>query len=315
MFTFPEKVAFLFPGQGSQYIGMGHDLAEQFSIAKDIFLYADSILDVSISNICWYGPNEILNDTLYTQPALLTHSIAAYQVFKSIFPNIKPIYIAGHSLGEISALVACEAISLREGLILVRKRGEIMKTCGVNNPGGMAAILGMELKMLENICSNISNAFNPIQIANDNCPGQYVISGSKNALEKTIRAIKKTGAYKVIILNVSVAAHSSLMLSAKEIFAQQVRLTDINDPQVPIISNITATPLTLSEQIKDEIVEQLTSRVRWTDSIRYMIANDIHYFIELGSGSVLCSLIKRIDKNAICLPFGKNHDLDSFKEF
>lgn len=307
---FPEKhTAFIFPGQGSQYLGMGKDLAEFSSLARRAFLEADDLLKLNLSKISWEGPFELLNDTINTQPALLTHSYAALLVFQNLYPGFKPNFVAGHSLGEISALIASDTITFPDAIMLVRQRGVLMKQAGEENPGGMAAVIGMDNEALDMICKKASDSQNSVQIANDNCPGQIVISGSKIALNKAIDIAKSKGAKRVIPLNVSIASHCESMKNAQGKFSQFVDQISMNPPLVPIIGNVNAKPLYSVNDIKQDIHAQLTSRVRWTESVQYMINNGILYFIEMGSGSVLSGLIKRIDSSATTLSFGKPEDI------
>src|SRR5687768_14060727 len=206
----PQTTAFIFPGQGSQAVGMGKDLAAQFPIAKETFDEADSILGFSLSSLMWQGPDTELNQTINTQPALYIHSIAAWRTFMNLYPEFKPATVAGHSLGELSALTASGALPFSDGVRLVRTRGELMKRAGELNPGGMAAILGGDIPMLDKVCAAASTANEIVQIANDNCPGQVVISGHKAALERAIEAAKVAGAKRAKALPVSIAAHSPL---------------------------------------------------------------------------------------------------------
>jgi len=300
-----DKIALIFPGQGSQIVGMGDDLAKQFKLCRDIFEQADQILGFKLSKILWEGPTEAINDTVNTQPALFVHSIAALKLFESEFPNIKPALIAGHSLGEITALVAARSISFESGLKLVRRRGELMQEAGSISPGGMAAILGMDVNKLEEICSEASNEIEVVQVANDNCPGQIVISGNKSALERAMLAAKENGARKIRPLAVSIAAHSILMEIAQRGFVEAINDIDgFQDSFVPVISNVKASPLSHASDLKQDILAQLTSRVRWTESVQYIYSCGISTFIEIGSGSVLTGLLKRINENCIGHSYG-----------
>ena len=300
-----ENIALIFPGQGSQIVGMGYDLASQFSLCSDIFKKADQILGFELSRILWEGPPEILNETINTQPALFVHSIAALRLFENEYPDVKPVLIAGHSLGEISALVAAGSLSFEDGLRLVRRRGELMQEAGLISPGGMAAILGMDVKILEEVCFEASNENGMVQIANDNCPGQIVISGEKNALERAMVGAKEKGARKIRPLAVSIAAHSNLMISAQKGFYNSIESIDgFIDLAVPVISNVKAMPITKVEDLKQDLLAQLTSRVRWTESVQYMFSQDVTTFIEIGSGNVLTGLLKRINENCNGFSYG-----------
>ncbi len=206
----PKTTAFVFPGQGSQSVGMGRDLADKYPLAKQTFEEADDILGISLSRLMWNGPDMDLNDTINTQPALYVHSIAAQRVFSHLYPDFLPASVAGHSLGELSALAAAGALSFADGLRLVRMRGELMKRAGEQSPGGMAAILGLDIPALETVCAEASTPDETVQVANDNCPGQVVISGAKTAVERAIAGAKVAGAKRGIPLAVSIAAHSPL---------------------------------------------------------------------------------------------------------
>ena len=306
-----EKIAYIFPGQGSQIVGMGYDLANHFNLCRDIFKQADNILGFELSRILWEGPPDALNETVNTQPALLVHSIAALRLFENEFPDIKPAFIAGHSLGEISALVAAGSISFENGLRLVRKRGELMREAGTISPGGMAAILGMDVQMLEKVCTDASNVCGMVQIANDNCPGQIVISGEQSALERAMKIAKDRGARKVQPLAVSIAAHSKLMINAQKRFNKAIEGIDgFKDADIPIISNVKAVPITHADDLKQDILAQLTSRVRWTESIQCIHSLGISTFIEIGSGNVLTGLMKRINENIKGFAFGTINNID-----
>lgn len=304
-------IAFLFPGQGSQLIGMGYKLSLGYPSANRVFQEADDILNFSLSTFAWKGPEQELNDTINTQPALLTHSIAAWVVLLEHFPHLVPSYVAGHSMGELSALVAAKSMTFHDALLLVRRRGELMKRSGIDAPGGMAAILGLDIPTLDSICMLSSRSDALVQVANDNCPGQIVISGAEPALERALSMAKMAGARKVVRLPVSIAAHSSLMNSAQLDFNKAVNSAQITNPKIPIISNLDAKPLLTSESIRDDLQDQLTHRVRWADSIQYMVHNGVNTFIEIGSGSVLTGLVKRINRQVKCLSFGEPDDFAS----
>lgn len=294
----PEITAFLFPGQGSQFVGMGKEIAEEEPLAAEIFSSADQHLGYSLSEICWSGPLEKLNDTLHTQPALLTHSTSVLSVFKNQFPDFQPAYVAGHSMGEISALIAVGSLSFLEALTLVRVRGQVMHDAGEGTPGGMAAILGMALDKVESACDqNFAQTGEIIQVANDNCPGQIVISGSENGLDSVIPRLKDQGAKRVVRLAVSIPAHSALMQPAQEEFSRAVLASDLKNPKGVIIGNVSAAELNAVDEIRADLMAQLTSRVRWTESIQRMIRSGVKYFIEVGSGEVLSNLVRRIDRN------------------
>jgi [acyl-carrier-protein] S-malonyltransferase len=308
----PARTAFLFPGQGSQKLGMGKDLADSFPIAKELFEQADELFGFPISRLAWEGPETTLNDTINTQPALLVHSVAALYVFQEQFPEYQPSFVAGHSMGELSALVACGSLSFEAALRLVRKRGELMKRAGELSPGGMAAILGLDSKQVEEICQDASSIEQPVQIANDNCPGQIVISGAESALETAMQKAQEAGARRVKRLAVSIAAHSPLMASAQSDFNQAVESSQIQDPIIPLVGNVEALPLTTAGEIKSDLRAQLSSRVRWTESIQELSACGVDTYFEIGSGSVLLGLVKRINRGTTRIPFGNLNDIEAF---
>jgi [acyl-carrier-protein] S-malonyltransferase len=311
----PESTAFLFPGQGSQEVGMGYQLAQEYPIARDIFLQADEILGYSLSQLTWEGPENKLDDTVNTQPALLTHSIAVLRTFETIFPGFRPAYVAGHSMGELSALVAAKASNFEHILTLSRKRGELMKKAGEISPGGMAAILALDLPTMEAICEQASTPTALVQIANDNCPGQVVISGHTKALETAMRLAREAKARKVVRLAVSIAAHSPLMATIQNEFNPALEATSITDPQIPIIGNIYAQPMFTAQEIKTDLHAQLESRVRWTDTIKYMLSKGIDTFVEIGSGDVLSGLVKRIHRRTKRISIGNPEDFKKLEAF
>jgi [acyl-carrier-protein] S-malonyltransferase len=304
-------IAYLFPGQGSQSVGMGKELSESYSIARETFLEADELLGFNLSKLAWEGPEEELNDTINTQPALLVHSVAVLRVLEEAYPDISPVYVAGHSMGEITSLVAARALSFPDALRLVRARGQLMKHAGEINPGGMAAILGLEIKAVENICLQAGTPDEPVQIANDNCPGQIVISGASSSLEKAMSLCIEAGAKKVIRLAVSIAAHSPLMAHAQAEFNEVVKLSPIVDPQIPVVGNVSADLLKTAEEIRADLQAQLRSRVRWTESIRFILSKGVDRFLELGNNAVLTGLLKRISREATC--FSLSNPGDFFK--
>jgi [acyl-carrier-protein] S-malonyltransferase len=315
----PNMTAFVFPGQGSQAKGMGHNLATHYPLATQTFEEADDILGFALSRLMWEGPEADLNDTLNTQPALYVHSVAAQQVFSRLYPGFQPATVAGHSLGELSALTAAGALSFPDGLRLVRTRGELMKRAGEISPGGMAAILGLDIPALEKVCTEASTEDEIVQVANDNCPGQVVISGAKAAVARAIEDAKAAGAKRAVPLAVSIAAHSPLMASIQAEWNTVVDACAMNDPVIPVIGNVHAEPMTSANELRADIKAQMGSRVRWTESVQAMLTSGTQAFVEMGSGSVLLGLIRRVvqsrqdDLTVSGYPLGNPDDLEVFK--
>jgi [acyl-carrier-protein] S-malonyltransferase len=274
---------------------MGRQLAQRFPQAAGVFAEADEILGLHLSRLCWDGPAEALDDTVNTQPALLTHSIAVLRALQSEHPQIQPGLTAGHSMGEYSALVCAGSLDFPDALRLVRARGEAMKLAGGLGPGGMSAVLGMESEVVEQVCRLASQeSGEPVQLANDNCPGQLVISGSEAALSRALEMLKERGARRLVRLAVSIAAHSPLMEPGQQQFNQALDNTPLRAPQVTILGNVSAQALLSVDDIREELRAQLTSRVRWTETIQAMAAQGVTAFLELGSKDVLTRLTGRI---------------------
>lgn len=303
-----QATAFVFPGQGSQAVGMGKDLAENFPVAKEIFDEADSILGFSLSDVMWNGPAERLNETINTQPALYVHSVAAWMTFSHLYPDLRPATVAGHSLGELSALTASGALPFSEGVRLVRTRGELMKRAGELNPGGMAAILGVDIPTLDRVCAEASTPDEIVQVANDNCPGQVVISGHKTALERAMAAAKAAGAKRAMPLQVSIAAHSPLMDSIQAEWNAAVDESTFEAPVIPVMGNVHAKPMLSADELRADIKAQMQSRVRWTESVQLMLTNGTQTYVEAGTGEVLLGLIKRIESSTSRFPLGNPQD-------
>lgn len=308
-----KTTAFVFPGQGSQKVGMGKELAVAHPEARAIFEEADSILGFALSTLCWDGPEAELNDTINTQPALLVHSIAALRVFQKLNPGFTPAYVAGHSLGELSAAVAAGALDYAAGVSLTRRRGELMKEAGEKSPGGMAAILGLDIPALDKLCAEASTDGEVVQVANDNCPGQVVISGNSGAVARAIEAAKAAGAKRALPLAVSIAAHSPLMASAQAAFTEAIAASNAQDPLIPMIGNVAAVPLKDAAALRADLQAQLTSRVRWTESIRTMRAAGVRTFVEFGTGSVLTGLLKRIEAETTGIALGEPADFEKLQ--
>lgn len=293
-----QTTAALFPGQGSQVVGMGADFAARYDVARDAFARADDILGYNLSEICWSGPVEVLDQTNYTQPALYVSSIAIWRVLQEQLPGAKPAWMAGHSLGELTALTAAGALSFEEGVKLVQARGQTMRQAGEQSPGAMAALLALELDKVEALCQSVSRETGKIVVlANDNCPGQAVVSGEVEAVDRLIELAAEAGARRAVKLAVSIAAHSSLMAAALEGFRQVLNAKTFSPPEVQIISNVKALPLTNPAEISQELDQQLTQSVRWTDSMRALMDAGAQTFIEIGAGAVLTGLLRRIDRS------------------
>ncbi|GET44815.1 ACP S-malonyltransferase [Capnocytophaga felis] len=285
--------AYIFPGQGAQFVGMGRDLYEKSSKAKDLFEQANQILGFSITDIMFEGTDQDLKQTKVTQPAIFLHSVILSKVLGESF---QPQMVAGHSLGEFSALVANKTLSFEDGLQLVYKRAMAMQKACESQPGTMAAVLGLEDAVVEDVCKKIEGIVTP---ANYNCPGQLVISGELNAVEKACEAMKEAGAKRALILPVGGAFHSVLMKPAEEELAKAIESTHFNKPICPVYQNVTTTAVNNPDEIKKNLINQLTAPVKWTQSVQQMIQDGASEFIEVGPGKVLQGLVKKINKEAI----------------
>jgi len=277
---------------------MGADFARTYSAARETFEQADEILGFGLSRVCFKGPGDELDQTVITQPALYVCSIAIWRVLRELLLTARPAWMAGHSLGEFSALTAANALSFQDGLRLVQARGRFMQQAGEGNPGAMAAILAMDIKQVESLCAEVSAEMGQIVVlANDNCPGQAVVSGNIAAVDRLIERASAAGARRAVKLSVSVAAHSPLMAAALEGFLEVVHSTAFSPPDPVVYGNVSAQPLATAAEIKTELDQQLTRSVRWTDSMRLIIDAGAETFIEIGSGSVLTGLMRRIDRS------------------
>ncbi|MGC4375604.1 ACP S-malonyltransferase [Fictibacillus sp. Mic-4] len=302
------KIAFLFPGQGSQTVGMGLDLYESFSEAKKIFDAADARLGFSLSSIIFNGPDETLKLTENTQPALLTTSIAILEVLKQY--GIQADFTAGHSLGEYSALVASGSLSFEDAVYAVRQRGLFMEEAVPAGVGTMAAVLGMDQAALKAITDDVSGNGTVVQIANLNCPGQIVISGTAEGVQIASGRAKEEGA-KVIPLQVSGPFHSSLMKPAAEKMHNVLKEIEIRDANIPVIANVTAKSVTAASEIEEKLVEQIFSPVRWEETVQELLDLGVDTFIEIGPGKVLSGLVKKVHRRAITIPIGDHATLEA----
>jgi len=294
-------IAFIFPGQGSQQVGMGKDLYESFPLARTFYDRAEEILGFPLKKYSFNGPEEELKQTRVTQPALFVHSIIVDQILKET--GIRPEIVAGHSLGEYSALVSAEALSFEEALPLVKLRGELMQHAGEIRPGTMAAILGLSDEEVEALCREAS-ASGVVVPANYNSPGQLVVSGSVEGVRKAMELAKEKGARRAVELVVSGAFHSPLMESAVKKLKEAIENADFRKPRVPLVPNVTAQATTDPAEIREQLVRQLVQPVRWVESVREMVRQGATQFYEVGSGRVLTGLLKRIDRSVSCTPVG-----------
>jgi [acyl-carrier-protein] S-malonyltransferase len=303
-----KPIAFIFPGQGSQYVGMGKELFENFSVAKKVFEEADDALHLSISALCFKGPEEALKLTENTQPAVLTTSIAAFKVLQEE-KGITPQFTAGHSLGEYSALVVSGALTFSEAVKMVRLRGKFMQEAVPVGEGAMAAVLGMEREQVEKLCEEISYG-EVLTPANFNCPGQIVIAGHAKAVERAIERVKKDGK-KAVPLPVSAPFHSPLMKPAGERLEKALEEISVSNLRIPVVTNVEAEVNTSKDRVKGLLVAQVSSPVRWEESMRKMIGKGIEQVLEIGPGKVLSGLMKRIDNR---IETGNLEDLQTLKK-
>ncbi|MBU4533656.1 MAG: ACP S-malonyltransferase [Firmicutes bacterium] len=285
------KTAFLFPGQGSQYVGMGKEFFDSFPEARETFETADQVLGSALSELCFSGPKEELAKTVNTQPAVLVTSVACYRVLSGF--GFFPAAVAGHSLGEYSALVASGAFRFADAVRLVRERGQSMQEAVPLGSGGMLAVLGLDLATAKRVCAQVSSS-GVLEIANFNCPGQIVLAGHVGALENAVKLARAQGAKKCVPLAVSGPFHSSLMRNAAERLAVVLSETEIFNPKIPIVSNVSADYLRWGDDVRTALLRQVYSPVRWEESVRRMLNDGVGCFVEVGPGSVLSGLVKRI---------------------
>ncbi len=302
------KAAYVFPGQGAQSVGMGRDLYQDFELAKDVFDQADQALGFPLSRLCFDGPEEELRQTINAQPAIVTASFACLEACREAGVGLpSPSFVAGHSLGEYTALAAAGVLDFADAVYLSRERGRLMHEAGQMTPGGMAAIIGLDEAPLTELCAKTG-----AQVANFNCPGQTVISGAEDSINKAVELAKDKGAHRAIPLQVSGAFHTPLMRPAVDGMAKIIAKLEFRDPTTPIIGNTTAQPLATAPAVKEELLYQLCNCVQWQRSVEYMIARGVSTFIEIGPGKVLAGLIKRIDRDVKILNIG---DVESVRNF
>ncbi len=302
--------AFIFPGQASQFVGMGKDLFDEFSLAREYFDQANDIMGLDLKKICFEGPEEEIKQTYITQPAIFVHSVIVSKLLQD--RGLEPDSVAGHSLGEYSALVSAGAIEFDAALRLVKKRGELMYKAGIEKPGTMAAIIGMEPEQVEELCELAADA-GIVQPANFNSPGQIAVSGDVKAVLRIIDLAREKGAKKAVQLVVSGAFHSPLMEEARHGLQDALEQTKIKDARVPLYSNVAARAVQDQATIREQLYKQLTHPVRWQESMQNMIKDGYNQFYEVGPGKVLKGLLKRIDRSTRCVEIGTVEDLNSLE--
>src|SRR3984893_17665599 len=304
-----QNLSFVFPGQGSQYVGMGKALYEASSAARRVFHQADEVLGFKLSQLCFEGPAEELEDTINAQPAIMTVSLACLEAMREKLDALgqswqTPRFVPGHSLGEYTALVAAGALDFGDALRLVRERGRLMKESGDNRPGGMAAVNGVDRATIQNACERASAETDGIvSVANANSPEQFVISGERAALDRAVELIREAGSRTVVPLRISIASHSPLMQQATNRLAECIDRSPLRDPQVPIVTNIAGQVRTSAEHIRSELTAQMVAPVEWVGSVREMVANGVDTFVEIGPGQVLSRLIRRISGDVKAISF------------
>jgi len=304
-----KKIAFVFPGQGVQYVGMGRDIYENFKEVRSMFEKTNDILKLNLTRLCFEGPPDMLKLTSICQPAILVVSLATLNALKLLCPDISPRVVAGLSLGEYTALVASGAIGFEDAVRLVKKRGEFMEEAANINPGQMASILGLGQEVVEEICKETG-----VEIANLNCPGQIVISGKRETITRAIELAKEKGAKRTILLEVSGPFHSSLMSPASKKLMYELNRIEIRVPQVPVVSNFTAYFENAPEEIRTNLVNQINHATRWENSVRLIIDSGVTSFLEIGPGKVLSGLINRIDNSLNIYNIETFQDINIFLE-
>ena len=306
------SIAFVFPGQGSQFVGMGRDIYEVSAAARRIFQQAEEALGIDLKKLCFEGPEELLRETINQQPAILTVSIAYWEALKErIGSTVQPLFFAGHSLGEYTALVAAGALEFKEAVRLVRERGRLMKEEGDANPGGMAAVIGLDDEAVAGVCEDVADK-GIVHPANYNSPGQTVISGEIAALTAAIELAVERGARKVVRLAISIASHSPLMDDVSGRFAHALDQIGLRDARVPVVANLSARAITSAEDIRRELVEQITGSVRWSQSVRAMIEDGVHTVVEIGPGEVLSGLSRRVSRDLQAVSINSLESIASF---
>ncbi|MFC2045431.1 ACP S-malonyltransferase [Chloroflexota bacterium] len=304
------KIAYVFPGQGCQFVGMGRDIYDNFESAKEIYKQADESLGFSLSRLCFEGPEDELGLTINAQPAIVTTSIAYLTVAQEVnggkaIPSAD--VVAGHSLGEYTALAAADVFDFSTAVYLAKERGRLMHEAALNcQPGGMVAVIGLDEPVLQEVCDSTGT-----WIANVNCPGQMVISGTHDNLNKAMELAKEKGAYRTVPLKVSGPFHTTLIQSASDGMAKVIAALDFNEPTVPVIANTTAQPMNTVQSIKEELVRQVCNGIQWQQSVEYMITEGVTKYIEIGPGKVVSGLIKRISKDVDTLNIG---DIQAIKD-